>query len=83
MESKWKPLESDPESLTHVRNESLSCIPNINYHIPQLAHRLGLKHDWALFELYSLEEEFLNGIPQPVLALILLYPDSEGERIFK
>lgn len=40
--------------------------------------RLGVPSKWRLVDVVGLEEESLNWVPRPVLAVILLYPLSDN-----
>ena len=39
--------------------------------------RMGVPADWEINDVFGLEEELLSMLPQPVLALLLLFPISE------
>lgn len=41
-------------------------------------HKLGVSSDWSLTDVIGLESEALEWIPQPVKAIILLFPTSEA-----
>lgn len=43
---------------------------------------LGVPASWTIHDVYGLEEEMLNMVPQPVCAVILLYPFIEKGREF-
>ena len=38
---------------------------------------MGFPADWEINDVFGLEEELLSMLPQPVLALLLLFPISE------
>jgi len=40
-------------------------------------HALGVSEDWSLVDVYGLEDEMLNFIPQPCAAMLLLFPVKE------
>ncbi|CAI4570693.1 BDM_1a_G0031070.mRNA.1.CDS.1 [Saccharomyces cerevisiae] len=45
------------------------------------AHKLGLKNEWAYFDIYSLTEpELLAFLPRPVKAIVLLFPINEDRK---
>ena len=42
-------------------------------------HRCGLPSDqWAITDVYGLDEDLLATLPQPVLSLMLLFPINDG-----
>ncbi|EJS43075.1 yuh1p [Saccharomyces arboricola H-6] len=47
----------------------------------EFAHKLGLKKEWAYFDIYSLTEtELLAFLPRPVKAIVLLFPMNESKQ---
>ena len=42
---------------------------------------MGVPADWEINDVYGLEEELLDMLPKPVLALLLLFPinDKAGQ----
>jgi ubiquitin carboxyl-terminal hydrolase L3 len=40
----------------------------------EFAHNLGLSANWAYTDVYGLEPDLLSFLPQPVIALLLLFP---------
>lgn len=48
----------------------------------EFAHKLGLKKEWAYFDIYSLTEpELLAFLPRPVKAIVLLFPINENTKM--
>ncbi|CAI4043978.1 ubiquitin-specific protease YUH1 SKDI_10G2990 [Saccharomyces kudriavzevii IFO 1802] len=48
----------------------------------EFAHKLGLKKEWAFFDIYSLREiELLAFLPRPVKAIVLLFPINENGKV--
>ncbi|XP_011178485.1 ubiquitin carboxyl-terminal hydrolase [Zeugodacus cucurbitae] len=41
-------------------------------------HKLGVSNEWSITDVVSLEPEMLEWIPQPVKAIILLFPISDN-----
>jgi hypothetical protein len=46
----------------------------------QYVHSLGMSTEWAFTDVWGLDEELLAMLPQPVLALILLFPITSEVR---
>lgn len=42
---------------------------------------LGVPSDWQIVDVYGLEPDLLATVPQPVLAVMLLFPVTENVRI--
>lgn len=47
------------------------------FHAFQYVHKLGLSKDWKFVDVWSLDTEMLGLVPQPVAAVLLLYPLTE------
>lgn len=43
---------------------------------------LGVPSDWQIVDVYGLDPDLLATIPQPVLAVMLLFPVTENVSIF-
>ena len=49
----------------------------------QFLHNLGMPKSWAMTDVYGLDEPLLAMLPQPVVALMLLFPINEKVLILK
>lgn len=79
---RWLPLEANPD----VMNQVWSNFPSIFLFIYKIINNLRkchLQFLWGLgvppdeaecFDVYGLDEELLEMVPKPVLALLFLYP---------
>jgi len=47
----------------------------------QFMHNLGVPKKWQLVDVYGFDPELLAATPQPVLAMILLYPYSQQAEV--
>lgn len=43
---------------------------------------LGVPSDWQIVDVYGLDPDLLATIPQPVLAVMLLFPVTENVSLF-
>lgn len=44
--------------------------------------KLGVPDCWQVADVFGLDDELLSLVPQPVLAVMLLFPVTEKVRIF-
>ncbi|KAG9289733.1 hypothetical protein G9A89_014468 [Geosiphon pyriformis] len=58
---------------THKKSKWLPLESNPEV-MNKYVHKLGVSTKWAFTDVWALESEFLNMIPHPVLAVLLLYP---------
>ncbi|OQR67206.1 ubiquitin carboxyl-terminal hydrolase isozyme L3-like [Tropilaelaps mercedesae] len=58
-----------------IRWHCLESNPEV---MTEYIHSLGASKDWGLVDVYSLDDESLAHIPQPVEALLLLFPVGNG-----
>lgn len=78
MSTKWVPLEAAPEIFNAVSPRGLSD-PLVAHRVPhQWSQPLGLPSTLAFNDLFSLDPEFLQFTPEPVFAVLLLFP-SRGK----
>ncbi len=44
----------------------------------QLIENLGVPKEWQVVDVYGLDPDLLATVPQPVLAVVLLFPVTEN-----
>jgi ubiquitin carboxyl-terminal hydrolase L3 len=49
----------------------------------EFVHGLGVSHGWAYTDVWGLDSDMLSMIPQPVLAVLLLFPITENYEKFR
>lgn len=65
----WYPLESSPEVFTSMARVSCSLKPADD-------QRWGLSEEYSFVDVLGLDDVLLALVPRPVLAVILLLPDT-------
>lgn len=51
---------------------------DITFFIFKVLERFGVSKDWEVVDIYGTDPDLLAVVPQPVLAVILLFPMTEN-----
>ena len=71
---KWAALESNPE--VSERREGIKEFLQV---LSNFCHLLGVPPQWEVVDVWGLDPDLLAFVPQPVLALVLLFPTRDSQ----
>lgn len=78
---RWMPLEGNPE-VSHFESK-FHLIISLQV-LNKFLKKLGIKNtDYQFTEIYGFDEELLAFVPQPICAILVIFPITEQVKLYK